>query len=299
MPLTVPHLDDRTFEQLVIEGRSLIPRYSREWTNHNPSDPGITLLELFAWLTEAAIFQLDQIPAVSIEQFLKLLSVCREGTAGQQEAIDQTMARALGTIKRVTRAITVAEFEALAKEVAEKVGTRLGRTAFALYRDTACAPADHPEQAPLAVLVIVVPDTRDSPTPMPGVELTDAIFRELARHRVLTTRLHVVGPQYVEVNVETTLVRKPGSGLTSGDVERVLRDFLHPLHGGTDGQGWPFGRAVYYSEMFQRLEGLPRVDHVAQLRLRTKPPGTLLPAGVDIPAQALVLAADINVTVQD
>ena len=45
MPLPIPVLDDRTFDQLVAEGRSLIPRYTRVWTNHNVSDSGITLLE--------------------------------------------------------------------------------------------------------------------------------------------------------------------------------------------------------------------------------------------------------------
>jgi len=49
MPLTLPVLDDRSFDDLVAEARALIPALAPEWTNHNPSDPGITLIELFAW----------------------------------------------------------------------------------------------------------------------------------------------------------------------------------------------------------------------------------------------------------
>ena len=56
MPLPLPNLDDRTYADLIEEARALIPGLDRggpddqpSWTNHNPSDPGITLIELFAW----------------------------------------------------------------------------------------------------------------------------------------------------------------------------------------------------------------------------------------------------------
>ena len=46
-----PKLDDRAFDDIVQEAIRLIPRYAPEWTNHNASDPGITLIELAAWMT--------------------------------------------------------------------------------------------------------------------------------------------------------------------------------------------------------------------------------------------------------
>ena len=52
MPLTAPNLDDRRFDDLVAEARALIPRYTPEWTNHNESDPGIAIMQLFAWFTD-------------------------------------------------------------------------------------------------------------------------------------------------------------------------------------------------------------------------------------------------------
>lgn len=48
MPLTPPNLDDRTFADIVAQAKTLIPRYVPEWTNFNESDPGITMVELFA-----------------------------------------------------------------------------------------------------------------------------------------------------------------------------------------------------------------------------------------------------------
>lgn len=73
MPIPLPNLDDRTYADLVAETRSLIPRYAPTWTDHNVSDPGITLIELFAWLTEALIYRLNRIPQASEARFLELL----------------------------------------------------------------------------------------------------------------------------------------------------------------------------------------------------------------------------------
>ena len=75
MPLPLPNLDDRRWADLVEEGRALIPLYAPEWSDHNASDPGITLVELFAWLAEMGIYQLNQIPAANRKKFLKLVGI--------------------------------------------------------------------------------------------------------------------------------------------------------------------------------------------------------------------------------
>src|SRR5439155_20593200 len=73
MPLTEPQLDDRQFEDLLRELRLRIPRYTKEWTNFNDSDPGMTLVQLFAWLSEMLLFRMNQIPRKNYVKFLKLL----------------------------------------------------------------------------------------------------------------------------------------------------------------------------------------------------------------------------------
>ena len=73
MPIRLPNLDDRTFDDLVSELRALIPRYAPAWTDHNVSDPGIMLIELFAWLAEALLYRLNRIPKASEARFLELL----------------------------------------------------------------------------------------------------------------------------------------------------------------------------------------------------------------------------------
>ena len=73
MSLPLPRLDDRTWQDLRDEGVSLIPRYAPTWTNHNVSDPGITLVELLAYQTELALFRLDQVGEPFSRAFLRLL----------------------------------------------------------------------------------------------------------------------------------------------------------------------------------------------------------------------------------
>jgi hypothetical protein len=70
-----PKLDDRSFNDIVEEAISMIPRYAPEWTNHNPSDPGITLIELAAWMTDLLIYRLNQVPEKNYVAFLNLLGI--------------------------------------------------------------------------------------------------------------------------------------------------------------------------------------------------------------------------------
>jgi len=75
MALNKPILDARTFEQLRSELIARIPVYAPEWTDHNASDPGITLLELYAFLAENLLFRFNQIPEATYIEFLRLLQV--------------------------------------------------------------------------------------------------------------------------------------------------------------------------------------------------------------------------------
>jgi hypothetical protein len=76
MPLQLPTLDDRNFEQLLLEAQARIPGYTPEWTNHGiESDPGITIVELFAFLTESFLYRLNRFPERNRLKFLQLLGI--------------------------------------------------------------------------------------------------------------------------------------------------------------------------------------------------------------------------------
>src|SRR5213082_2703247 len=75
MPITLPKIDDRRFQDLLNEALARIPVHNPEWTNFNRSDPGVTLLEVFAFLTESLLYRANQIPERNRRKFLQLLGI--------------------------------------------------------------------------------------------------------------------------------------------------------------------------------------------------------------------------------
>ncbi len=75
MSLPAPNLDDRRFQDIVDDAKRLIPRYCPEWTNHNLSDPGVALIELFAWMTDMFLYRLNQVPDRLYTKFLDLMGI--------------------------------------------------------------------------------------------------------------------------------------------------------------------------------------------------------------------------------
>jgi len=73
--IPAPNLDDRTHADIVEEAMRLIPQYCPEWTNHNAADPGITLIELFAWMTEMVVYRLNKVTDKNFLAFLDLMGV--------------------------------------------------------------------------------------------------------------------------------------------------------------------------------------------------------------------------------
>lgn len=76
MTLPAPNLDDLRFQSdLVDEARKRIIHYCPEWTEYNLSDPGITLIELFAWMTELMVYRLNRVPEKNYIKFLEMLGM--------------------------------------------------------------------------------------------------------------------------------------------------------------------------------------------------------------------------------
>jgi predicted phage baseplate assembly protein len=75
MTLKAPNLDDRKFQDIVSEARSKIPQYCPEWTDYNLSDPGVTLIELFAWMVDMTLFRLNRVPEKNYIKFMELIGI--------------------------------------------------------------------------------------------------------------------------------------------------------------------------------------------------------------------------------
>jgi hypothetical protein len=107
MAIPIPNLDDHTFDQLMAEAEALIPKYCPAWTDHNYSDPGITFLELFAFLCENAIYQINRVPERSLEHFAGLVGIMRQ----PDEPIETVFRRVREALEVRERTITQEEFE--------------------------------------------------------------------------------------------------------------------------------------------------------------------------------------------
>lgn len=75
MTLPTRNLDDRTFQDIVDEAKKRIAISCPTWSDHNVSDPGITLIELFAWMTEMILYRLNQVPEKNYIKFMELLGL--------------------------------------------------------------------------------------------------------------------------------------------------------------------------------------------------------------------------------
>jgi predicted phage baseplate assembly protein len=75
MALPTRNLDDRTFQDIVDEAKKRIAASCPAWSDHNVSDPGITLVELFAWMTEMILYRVNQVPEKNYIKFMELLGL--------------------------------------------------------------------------------------------------------------------------------------------------------------------------------------------------------------------------------
>jgi hypothetical protein len=270
MPLPIPNLDDRTFDRLVDEAKALIPKHFPAWTDQNFSDPGMTFLDLFAFLIENAIYQINRVPERSLEHFAGLIGVARQ----PGEPIEVLFRRVREQLDARERAITQDELE---QQILTATWSQ--KIARAEVVVDVQAPAPHALDAELWLKIIIVPEPTTSnandPAPTPGPELRQAVFEFLRERVLIATRLQVLPPLYSSVQLNATVVRGSKSRLdretVRQEVVRAVRDFLHPTHGGKGGRGWPLGRPIFRSELFGLIEGLPGVDHVQRLLLGQDP----------------------------
>jgi predicted phage baseplate assembly protein len=100
MPLTLPKLDDRGYNEILRETIARIPAHTPEWTNHNDSDPGITLLHLFAFMTDSLLYRTNLIPDRNRLKFLQLLAVPLRPASAARGVV--TIANQRGPLETIT-----------------------------------------------------------------------------------------------------------------------------------------------------------------------------------------------------
>lgn len=179
----------------------------------------------------------------------------------EAETLEHAEGRALEEVNRVTRAITVADIEYLARTTP---GTIVARVAAKPNLD-----ARYPcLQAPGTTSVIILPNVA-APGVQPSLGLRAAVQRYLDRRRIIGNRIEVVGPAYTKVTVRARVQSEVGASpaRVEEDILQALRNFFDPLYGGPEKTGWPFGRDVYRSEILQTIDGVDGVENVVSLDL--------------------------------
>ncbi|MFB2772428.1 baseplate protein J [Pelatocladus sp. BLCC-F211] len=280
MNLPLPNLDDHTYANLVEEAISQIAVEYPEWTDHNPTDTGIILIELLAWLTEMTLYRVNQIPDDNYASFVSLLKgeqwnlpinlSAEERQKNLQSAIQNTLLE----LRKIYRAITPEDFENLVlfdwNQSKESDGLKIARVRCLGQRNLAQSDADTFAKGHISLVVVPknnnqVEDEENKYQPL---------FNFLDQRRLLTTRLHIVEPDYVSVTVEAELVLEDGAYAESvkEQAKTEVKMFFEPLHSEKywQGQGWPFGRSVYLSELYKLLDNLEGVDYVENLQIKDK-----------------------------
>jgi hypothetical protein len=142
-----------------------------------------------------------------------------------------------------------------------------------------------------------MPQSQDA-EPQPSFELRRRVKDYLTARMPASVagRISVTGPTYLPVGIEAAIAPLD-FGLAGQVFEaavKALRDFLHPLTGGPEGQGWPFGRDVFLSDVAAVLEAVSGVDYVQTLNLLLEN----VPRGerIDVPPDRIVIAGPIRIT---
>ncbi len=239
----------------------MIPTYAPEWTNHNASDPGITLVELFAHLTEMLIYRLNRVTDSNVHAFLQLING-PSAKPSTREALDAAVRDTVLELRRIERAVTSEDFERAALAADPEAARALCIHGYDLEQQRGRRTGH------VSLVVLPSPTSEEeafAADPVPSARLIAQIRDDLEPRRLLTTHLHVVAPRYLSVGVNLTLQLKPDAANDTGEqAERALRRFLHPQFGGANRKGWPFGRSIYVSEIYELLDKQPGVEFVTK-----------------------------------
>lgn len=231
------------------------------------------------------------------EPELNLLQVTNHRPAyggGEKETLMEAYQRLIAERSRPERAVTAADFEALALLTP---GLRVARAkAVPLYRP---GMRNYPDkQAPGQVTVAVMPYS-EALTPVPSPGFKETVLRHLNHHRLLGTEIHIVAPDYVKISVYTAVVVAPGTVRGEEKIIRELDRLLQPLDRDALSRGWPFGRTVYRGDIYEVINRIPGVEYVKDLWISAEGNGIRreLSDDVEIPPCGLVYPGDHQIEI--
>jgi len=210
-----------------------------------------------------------------------------------QESIEMLQVRAPRLLRSRGRAVTAADFQALACDSDKRVRrARCVQSAAAGQVFVLLVPQVNRPEGRITPEQLRLPD-----------DLRESVRRELDECRLLTVQIDIREPEYAWIAVELSVIANQNADplRVQADVERKLYSFLNPIVGGPAGGGWPFGRDLYPSDVYTCLQGVSGIEYVESVRLyRVQPKGgdrTEITGRLDVLDHALVASAEHQVKV--
>lgn len=203
---------------LVQQAMALLPAYAPQWTDHNASDPGITLVELLAYFSDALLYRLGRSGAASRPGFLSLLG----GTAAGGD-IDEALRRRVAELTQADCAVTPQDHEHLALQALSALPHACDTRVLCLPR-TGPDPRGGDAMAERAGHTTLVVFCAAHTTPAEREQQLAAVHRHLEPRRLLGSRLHVAAPQplYLALRVRATAAPQADRRLVARGFTAVL-----------------------------------------------------------------------------
>jgi mannose/fructose/N-acetylgalactosamine-specific phosphotransferase system component IIB len=267
MTLQQLNLDTKTFEDIRDEMVASIQKYTDTWTNHNPSDPGITILEMLSWISETTLFRINRIPEESYTNFLRLvtgaygieeidillndtfldpsrrhiLEFQKEIEEGNKTSITEMKANVLRFLTSRYRAVTEDDFRQLTIEASNesKIQAKVKRAIINKSNDDE------------KVEVVIV-----SQSPGHYKELISVIKEYLQPRTLIGTIIQVKQPIFTDVDIDVKVVCHNyvmPENVIDNIRTRILQH-LDPFEGGDEKTGWPYTRPLTVYEIAQIIE---------------------------------------------
>ncbi len=292
MSIPLPNLYIKKYKDISNEMLESIPKYTDKWTNHNPSDPGITILEMLAWIGETILYRIDRIPEETYISFLRLvagaadledvkellkdsdldsshrhvLELLKEVECGKEKSVEEIKASVLIFLNSHYRAVTEEDFRKLSIEATAETAN-LGNSSPKVKRAIVSARSRKVE-------IVVVPDVWVEYEGLPETEkeakyeaLIKKVYDYLYPRRLIGTIVEVKKPVFTPIKISIKIVSSTHVKFETveEDVKSRIKNYLDPLTGGPEGKGWPYGRLLTVYEISQVVEETEGVERTCSI----------------------------------
>lgn len=284
MSIPQPDLYTQKYKDISDEMLASIPKYTQKWTNHNPSDPGIVILEMLSWIMDTMLYRIDVIPEEMYVSFLrlvagsaglkdiesllkkqsldphytKILTLLEEVESGDKKSIEEIKSAVFTFLGSRFRAVTKEDFQILAIEATANSKDSQVKRAIVSAKGK-------------KVEVIIVPNNWDDLLKHgndPGYETLIKIVSDyLDPRRLIGTLVEVKRPVFTEIrmNMKVDFSPRVNDAKVKEEIKNRIRTFLDPFEGGDQGNGWAYGRPLTIYEIAHLVEDTNGVIKICTL----------------------------------